>query len=297
MRVLAPALQTALDSGASTLARCWRITRRDGVVLGFTDHDLALSFDGVSYEPGTGLTSSAVEAGTGLAADSHAVEGALSSDQITAEDIALGLFSGAEVALFTVDWTNVEARTLLSRGQIGEIRRGNIAFEAEIVGLSERLNQPQGRAFIHTSTQAGPSGNCGVDLSDPAYRGTGTLTTGSEAVRLIATGLSAYAEGWFTGGNLRWISGRNTGVQGPVKAHLVAADEAIIELWLTPPLQIGEGDQFELTVNCNVTARVWKERFGSLEDFRGFPHIPGDDVAASYPQTGGAHDGGSLFRN
>jgi hypothetical protein len=39
MRIIPPALQARLDGGATTLARCWIVTRRDGVVQGFTDHD------------------------------------------------------------------------------------------------------------------------------------------------------------------------------------------------------------------------------------------------------------------
>ncbi len=39
MRTIPSALQAKLDSGVTTLCRCWIVTRRDGVVLGFTDHD------------------------------------------------------------------------------------------------------------------------------------------------------------------------------------------------------------------------------------------------------------------
>jgi hypothetical protein len=31
------------------LCRCWSLTRRDGLVLGFTDHDRALAFDGIGF--------------------------------------------------------------------------------------------------------------------------------------------------------------------------------------------------------------------------------------------------------
>ena len=50
MREIPSSLQAALDTGATTLARCWRVARPDGVVLGFTDHDLPLDFDGVVHE-------------------------------------------------------------------------------------------------------------------------------------------------------------------------------------------------------------------------------------------------------
>ena len=52
MKTLPLALQAHLDSGATTLAWCWRIERSDGVVFGFTDHDRELSFGGVTFAPG-----------------------------------------------------------------------------------------------------------------------------------------------------------------------------------------------------------------------------------------------------
>ena len=55
MRALDPAFAAHIASGATTLATCWRLTRRDGVVLGFTDHDQPLTFDGTNFLPAAGL--------------------------------------------------------------------------------------------------------------------------------------------------------------------------------------------------------------------------------------------------
>ena len=44
-----------LDSGATTLCRCWLITRSDGVVQGFTDHDETRR-RAVTCRAGPGLT-------------------------------------------------------------------------------------------------------------------------------------------------------------------------------------------------------------------------------------------------
>ena len=51
VKTLPSALQTHLDTGTTTLAWCWRLTRTGGAVFGFTDHDLALSFDGTTFQP------------------------------------------------------------------------------------------------------------------------------------------------------------------------------------------------------------------------------------------------------
>ena len=217
MRALPATLAAKLASGATTLARAWAVTRRDGATLGFTDHDRPLAFEGTTFEAAAGLTATALEASTGLAPDSHSIEGALSSAAITEADLEAGLYDGAEIRLWLVDWTAPTDRVLLSRGQIGEVRRGAAAFEAEVLGLAERLNQPRGRAYLPTCDARLGDTRCSVDLDNPAYRATGQVSAilGPETIEV--TGLSAFASRWFDRGHLAWTSGANTAEPARIK--------------------------------------------------------------------------------
>ena len=69
MRNVSDALQARLDSGATTMCRCWLVVRRDGIRFGFTDHDRDLSLDGDVFRAGSGLDASVLEASTGLSVD------------------------------------------------------------------------------------------------------------------------------------------------------------------------------------------------------------------------------------
>ena len=66
----------------TTIARAWAIARREGMVLGFTDHDATLAFEGVSFRPDAGLTARAVVQGLGLSVDNTEAQGVLSDDAI-----------------------------------------------------------------------------------------------------------------------------------------------------------------------------------------------------------------------
>lgn len=297
MRSIPAGLQASLDSGATKLARCWKVVRSDGSELGFTDHDRVLSFGGLDYEPGTGFTPSAIEAATGLAADTHEVAGALSSERITQADIARGMYDRAEVTLYLVNWTDPDERVVLSRGLIGEIRHGTQAFEAEVDGLSELLSQPVGRAYVHSCPCRLGDAKCGVDLATPSLIGMGIVTSVSAPQRFNVLGLTGFEDGWFTGGVLTWTSGANAGLQGHVKVHSGLIADSIVELWLSPVFDVAADDGFTVTAGCDKTTETCAGKFGNLMNYRGFPHMPGDDVAASYPSDGGNHDGGSLFRS
>ena len=63
MKTLPPDLAAHLGGRITTLATCWIITRADGVRLGFTDHDRALSVEGVVCQPQNGLSPSAMNDG------------------------------------------------------------------------------------------------------------------------------------------------------------------------------------------------------------------------------------------
>ena len=78
-----------LQGTVTTVCHCWRLTRKDGTISGFTDHDRPLVVDGTGFEPQSGLSASEARDTLGLAVDTVDVEGALSSDSIRDEDIAV----------------------------------------------------------------------------------------------------------------------------------------------------------------------------------------------------------------
>jgi len=173
MMTLAPALQPHLDKGTTTLAWCWRITRADGVTFGFTEHDRTLVFDGTEFKPESGLTASKVRSGSDPSVDAQETEGVLTSDRISETNILDGRWDNAAVEVWRVNWADASQRVLMRRGAIGQIRRGRLAFVAEVCSLARVLGQTVGRTFQATCDAALGDGRCGVVLEDPAFKGTG----------------------------------------------------------------------------------------------------------------------------
>jgi uncharacterized phage protein (TIGR02218 family) len=294
MRIIDPGLAAHLAAGVTTLCRCWKLTRRDGVVEGFTDHDRALAFDGVTYEPATGFDAGEETSATGFAVGGLEVTGALSSDRLDAEDLAGGLYDHAEVAAYLVNWSAPEERHLLRLGHVGEVIREDGAFRAEIRGLAAALDEPRGRIFRPACDADLGDSRCGVDLGDPAYRGSGTVAAESGRRRFTADGLDGFAAGWFERGRLTWTSGANAGRGAEVKAHRIVGDAVQIELWQPMAGAIAAGDGFDLTAGCDKRFATCREKFANLDNFRGFPHMPGNDFALSYARPGDDNDGGPL---
>ena len=294
MRQFSSGFAGHIAGDATTLCWCWQVMRQDGQTLGFTDHDQALSFGGVTFEAASGFSGTEIESSLGLSVDNMDVEGALSSGRITETDIAGGLYDDAEIVLYRVNWQDVSQREILKRGHIGEITRGDLTFQAEFRGLAHKLNQTIGRTFQYGCDAVLGGPRCGVDLTSAAYRGNGTVTSATERL-LTASGLSAFADDHFSRGLLTWGSGANEGQTVKVKVHRVAGEMVELTLWQRPVTEIQPGDGFSVTAGCPHTFEACQQKFGNALNFRGFPHIPGNDFVLGYARQGEQDNDGSAI--
>lgn len=291
MREIPDAFAAHLAGGVTTLCRCWSLRRRDGVALGFTDHDRDLALSGLVHAARTGLEAAEASAESGFAVSGGDVSGALTSLGITEADIAGGLYDGAAIETWLVDWADPETRLLLDLGTIGEVRRESDAFVAEVRGLADRLDAERGRSFRATCGADLGDARCRVDLS--AWRTGGIVAGVPEPATLSAAIDGAFADGLFSGGRLTWTEGANAGLAADVRLQL----GGLIELWEVPPRAVSPGDAFVLTAGCDKRLATCRDRFANTVNFQGFPHMPGNDaVVRAVPGSEPVLDGGSLFR-
>jgi uncharacterized phage protein (TIGR02218 family) len=293
MRNLDPSLAAHLAAGVTTLCRCWKLTRSDGTVLGFTDHDRALSFDATDFEPASGFDTSEDAGATGFAIGGSEVSGALSSDRLAADDLAAGLYDNAEVRAWLVNWQAPEERHLLRAGHLGEVTHEDGVFRAEIRGPAAALDEQRGRIFAHGCDADLGDARCGIDLTSGTYRGTGTVTAALDRRRFTVAGLDAFAARWFERGRLAWTGGANEGRAAEVRVHAVG-DAVTIELWQPAHHAIAAGDVFMVTAGCDKLFATCRAKFDNAENFRGFPHMPGNDFALTYARAGDRNDGSAL---
>jgi uncharacterized phage protein (TIGR02218 family) len=288
MRAVPPALAAELQSGVTTLCRCWKTTRRDGVVLGFTDHDRDLAFSGVAFVAATGLDAAEAEAVLGLAVGGGDVSGALSASGISPSDIQRGLWDGASVETWLVDWRDPARRMLLDCGEIGEIRRTGDAFTAEVRGLAHQLDQERGRRYGARCDAELGDARCGVALATTARRVTLPIAAVTEASAFSIAAAGGFSAGAFTGGTAAF----GGGAPMPVMSHARAGLMDMIALWAPPADVLAVGQSVTLTVGCDKRFETCRDRFANALNFRGFPHIPGNDHVMSYARQGeGGLDG------
>ncbi|MFN4355965.1 DUF2163 domain-containing protein [Parvibaculum sp.] len=272
MKTISPGVAAHLASGTTTLAWCWKLTRRDGAVLGFTEHDRDLVFGGVTYEAAGGFTASAIESTSGLNPGNLDVAGALTSEHLDEGDLAAGLYDDAEFEIWRVNWQDAGERLLMRKGNLGEVSRSGAAFTAELRGLAHRLNQPVGRLYQYGCDADFCDARCGLAASDWTVEATvGSVSADRE---ILAAELAAFPAAHFTRGRLAFTSGANDGAVMEVKAHSAGGR---IELWRAAARPLMPGDTFEVTAGCDKQFATCRDRFANAVNFRGFPHMPGND--------------------
>jgi uncharacterized phage protein (TIGR02218 family) len=293
MKTIPTDLAAHLAGEATTTCHCWKVSLRDGTVLGFTEHDEALTFGGVTYLAASGFQASESDSETGLAASSGEVAGGFSSEAVDEADLAAGRYDGASVELFLVNWQNPQQHLLLKMREIGEVTRAGGAFRAELRSFAHRLSQPQGRVYGRRCDAALGDARCGVNLD--AFRGGGAVVSVGQTGRMVVSGLSDFADGFFRQGRLTFTSGVNTGKSFDLDNHSLR--DGVVELGFWLPLDVAPkaGDAFTVTAGCDKAFGTCKAKFANHLNFRGFPHVPGSDFAYSYVSGSSVHDGKALF--
>jgi uncharacterized phage protein (TIGR02218 family) len=271
MKSVSASLQGHLNGETLNMATCWKLTRKDGVVQGFTDHDNDLLVDSVNYIAQSGFTPTAVSASSTLSVDNLDVQGMLDAETISEEAVMAGEYDFAEIEIFQVNYADPAAgRLMLRRGWLGEITLRNAQFVAEIRGLTQKLSQQLGQLYAPACRAQLGDEACGVSLS--GHRVTGTIDSVSSATVLVDSARNE-GNGHFAGGNIRFTSGSNNGLSMEVKAF----EQERFTLALPMPYAVEAGDAYEAVAGCDKNFATCVARFDNAVNFRGEPHVPGLD--------------------
>jgi uncharacterized phage protein (TIGR02218 family) len=275
MKQITPALEAHIAGEVTMLASCWKLTRRDGAILGFTDHDQDITFESVMYKAATGFTPSAIANSATLSVDNLDVEGMLTDGSITESDILAGKYDFAAIEIFQVNYNDLSQNSLkLRRGWLGEISLYKHQFVAEVRGLTQRLSQTIGELYSPSCRATLGDSRCTVNLA--AHTVTGSVTTAisnqefKDSARSEATGI-------FNFGKITFTNGANNGLSMEVKEYNYKAGDSRIILVLPMPYPIALGDTYSLSKGCDKTTATCFSRYSNIANFRGEPSVPGFD--------------------
>lgn len=264
-----------IAAGALTsIAFCWTAERSDGAGVGLTSHDRTIEFGGVTFRPNPAITPAAISRELGLAPHASEVSGALSGDAISAEDLIAGRWDGARIALVAVDWINTEGDAVqLLKGSIGEVTIEDERFTAELRGAASILDQPLCPTTSPECRAEFGDQRCRVDLAGRTLRARVMSAAGSELI------LDSAIDERFLFGRIRFVSGANCGWG----SRILAVAGTTVQLRDIPRAPVVPSSKVKLQEGCDKRLATCSGRFANAANFRGEPHLPGNDLLTRYP--------------
>lgn len=258
----------------TSITFCWKLERPDGAGLALTSNDRKVASDETLYHPAPGVTPAAITRSLGLDPDAGEVAGALSADALSEEDLALGRWNGAVVSLVATDWADPDAEAIrLLAGEVGDVVVAGSGFSAELRGAAARLRKAPCPETSPECRAAFGDKHCRVDLAGRSVR---AVVTSAEANLLQ---LEQPVDDRFLFGRLRYLSGGNCGLASVV----LAVSGNAISLRDRPRAPIEPGTVIQLREGCDKRFETCVTRFQNSANFRGEPHLPGNDLLTRYP--------------
>lgn len=285
-------LAAHLAGGARTIATCWKVTRTDSQVFGFTSHDRDIDFGGVTYVASTGIQRSAIATAADLSTGNLEASGVFDSAAITEDDIRAGLWDHAAVEIFEVNYRDLTQGAVKEiDGWLGEVTFHGNQYRVELRDKAAALNNFVTERMTPACLATLGDSRCKKVLT--GYTATGTVTSVTDdrvfdtdlsgaTVNLTPSTTGAPDADYFSGGLLTWTTGANAGRSMEVRAYDVSGE---VSLQLPMVSTVAPGDEFVAVVGCPKDrdgVRGCELRFDNVVNMRGFPDLPGIDKLGKF---------------
>lgn len=265
-----------LDDQLTTRAYAWRLEREDGIVIGFISHDRNVRIDDLTYRAAPGMVPSTIALTDDLEYNNVEIEGVMTSSAITDDDLLSGRWNGARLEIMLVDWANPENETVhLISGEFAEVAQSENRFRVELLGPTSVLDEPIAPLTSPACRADFGDKHCKISLHRHQQQ---CILMAADGDRLEFEALAGDAARYGFG-ELRWLTGKNCGLSFAImngsNNSIILADQ--------PRGEVVPGDRALLTAGCNKMFSTCRERFGNVVNFRGEPHLPGNDLLTRYP--------------
>ena len=278
--LLSEELKDHLAQEVTTLATCWSITRPDGIIFRFTDHDSDVTILEGVYEAAASMAGSDLKRDRTLAVDNMEAVVFLDSESISAEDLSAGLFDDSSIEMFLVNWEDISQGVLwvLKGWKLGHVETRDESATVELRGLTQMLSHQICDLYSETCRAEFGDERCGVDTNAPNMRQSGMVDSAENRQRFVVSspGLSD-EDGDLVGALLTWTNADslNYGLSCEIRSVDLGKEE--ITLLFPMPYDIAAGslgDEFEIVRSCDKRFSTCHGTFNNGINMRAEPWIP-----------------------
>lgn len=264
----------------NTVAKCFLIKLKDGRKLGFTTNTRDVKFlndpENVVYKS-AGFTPTASSKSNSMSVDNLDSDLFIDHETIKQDDLEKGLFNNAEFKLFEFNWmkkpynfSNISKEMI---GVIGQVTRQSTEsyYRFEFRSNSQYLQNNIGETLKTTCSNMFCDARCKLNKNDFTFE---TIITNVIDRRTFILNDLNNPTGSFKGGIIEVLSGQALGQKMEIKDWFLDDKKIILQLPLNYP--VSNNDSIRLIIGCNKTFTRCIE-LNNSKNFKGFPHVPGQD--------------------
>lgn len=269
--------QTTIIKPVTTLTTLWKLTLRNGTVMGFTSFSRDIEMSGVVYKARTGFSPGAIALSAHFNVDNLDIQGVLDDFSITEDDLNSGKYDFAEVEILRLNWLDKPYSygkcDKIIKGITGEIKVEKGQYTTEVRSLSQFLQFNVGELVQPACPYTLGDEFCTKDLTDFTFYSQVTSVIDN---RIIYCDLTQ-VDGFFSYGSITFNSGLNIQLSCEVKSYMQL--NGFVELQLPANYTIEIGDTFTIYAGCNKDLDTdCSEKFDNGINHGGFPDLPGNDI-------------------
>ena len=272
-RDITVAMKNYLAGPSPMLARLFEITLKSGTVVRGTDYSFIINYLGNNYLPEYGLSSTAVRYTADLSDDNYSIKG-FTDTFATKQELEAGVLNDAYIKVFRINPYDHSMGILAPlSGNVGKVSVDDIYFEASVESKISRLKANKADVSSPTCRTTLGSAQCTVNLAPITTTGT---VTAIDEVNLSVTVTVANTALIFSGGDLIWTSGPNSGFKSQIKTITGSGSPTFtFFLGIFPLSDIQIGDTFNAIQGCDKSFATCVSLYSNAVNFRGEPNIPG----------------------
>jgi len=319
MKTISYNFQNHLLRSVTTCAFLIRITRKDGEVYCFTDHDRDILFGGQVFESNIGLDMvSVIRSLSSMEIDSADLKFIYDQSGISRADVMSRKFTGATMETWVVNWADPDAQNIQRyTGVLGKPVIGDLDCSFDVPGLSQNLKKRIGEITSQSCRAELGDSRCGINLVRFTEKAVVIGVSGnycfaaeiieqhySNASRTLTVHASTYNVGgsdWFTNGLVVWdadldetgfteaVNGDqlNDGATAKIQKYNIVSWPGLgscptFYLAESADFEIQVGDKFRAISGCLKSPLACQNKFDNYKNYRGEPNLPGPDAAQEY---------------
>ncbi len=248
----------------TTIATCWEIILKNNKSLCFTDHDVDLNIDGKVYRAKSSFSPSALSVQKTLSADHFELQGIISEQSFTTEQLLQGILDEAQIIYFKVNYLAPRTQYFLRKGVFGEITIEKNTFTVEVRSQLQLLENKLGELYSPFCRANFCDTRCSLKEEDFSH--TSHIDIVYTNQEFSCNSLPSIDE-IFTNGYI--ILPEYSAQRYNIKSY----QNNVVTLNQTPLFDIKLGDTVVVIEGCNKQYETCCDRFKNIINFRGEPFI------------------------